>query len=544
MSSIEQQDLNEILATFLAETEEQFAEMEEALVALETHPDDSEAVQSIFRAAHTLKGNAASMGYSGVAEIAHALEDLLEGLRDHSVSVRPQVVTALLRAIDALRFLMPEIAAGRLESHPAQREIIDELIAASGALAPEASSTSTALDELSASVNTPTHRTLRVDLRRLDRMLDLSGEIAVAQGRLTQMLRDAGMANGVDALEAQRDANRIFMDLQEEILRARMVPLGPTFRQQIRTVRDAAQAASKIVGLDIEGEDVEVDTTLVEQLRGPLTHMVRNAVDHGIETPEVRVAKGKTERGRLTLVARHESGGVVIELRDDGAGLDRVRIAAKAKALGLVLNPEAMEDRDLDRLVFEPGFSTSETVTELSGRGIGMDVVRRNVEALRGSVDVRSTPGAGTVFSIRVPLTVAIIPGFLVEAGDETYVIPLEAVAECVDLPAVSGETGARSAVINLRGEAVPYLRLRQTFGLGAAPSTRESLVVVTHAGRRAAIAVDALLGESQVVIKPFSRLLRDLPGLAGSTILGSGRVALILDVPALLNSARTESQS
>jgi two-component system chemotaxis sensor kinase CheA len=538
--SPEQQDLDEILATFLAETEEQFAEMEEALVALETHPDDTEAVQSIFRAAHTLKGNAASMGYAGVAEIAHALEDLLEGLRDHSIAVRPQVVTALLRAIDALRFLTPEIAAGRLESHPAQREIIDELIAASAEIAPEASSTTAAHDELSASVTTPTHRTLRVDLRRLDRMLDLSGEIAVAQGRLTQMLRDAGMANGVDVLEAQRDANRIFMDLQEEILRARMVPLGPTFRQQTRTVRDAAQAASKVVTLDIEGEDVEVDTTLVEQLRGPLTHMVRNAVDHGIEVPEVRLAKGKAERGRLTLSARHESGGVVIELRDDGAGLDRVRIAAKAKALGLAVNPEAMEDRDLDRLVFEPGFSTSETVTELSGRGIGMDVVRRNVEALRGSVDVRSTPGEGTVFSIRVPLTVAIIPGFLVEAGDETYVIPLEAVAECVDLPA-GGDTGQRSSVINLRGEPVPYLRLRQVFGLPATNASRESLVVVTHAGRRAAIAVDALLGESQVVIKPFNRLLRNLPGLAGSTLLGNGRVALILDVPALLNLARTE---
>jgi two-component system chemotaxis sensor kinase CheA len=543
MSNVEQQDLNEVLATFLAETEEQFAEMEEALVTLEAHPDDDEAVQSIFRAAHTLKGNAASMGYGGVAEIAHALEDLLEGLRGHSVAVTPQVVTALLRAIDALRFLMPEIAAGRLESHPAQSEIIDELAAAGGAMAP-APSSSSGLDEIVASP-TPgsAHRTLRVDLRRLDRMLDLSGEIAVAQGRLTQMLRDAGLANGVDVLEVQRDANRIFMDLQEEILRARMVPLGPTFRQQMRTVRDAAQAASKVVGLDIDGEDVEVDTALVEQLRGPLTHMIRNAVDHGIETPEDRVAKGKPARGRLTLRARHESGGVVIELQDDGRGLDRARIAAKAKAIGLTANPEAMEDRDLDRLVFEPGFSTSETVTELSGRGIGMDVVRRNVEALRGSVDVRSTPGAGTVFSIRVPLTVAIIPGFLVEAGDETYVIPLEAVAECVDLPA-DGDTSAHSSVINLRGEPVPYIRLRQTFGLPAADASRESLVVVTHNGRRAAIAVDALLGESQVVIKPFSRLLRDLHGLAGSTILGSGRVALILDVPALLDSAQTESRS
>jgi two-component system chemotaxis sensor kinase CheA len=193
------------------------------------------------------------------------------------------------------------------------------------------------------------------------------------------------------------------------------------------------------------------------------------------------------------------------------------------------------------RLVFEPAFSTSDTETELSGRGIGMDVVRRNVEALRGTIDVRSTAGQGTVFSIRVPLTVAIIQGFLVESGEETYVIPLEAVAECIDLPE-GGETEAETAVIDLRGEPVPYLRLRQTFGHAGRPSSRESLVVVTHAGRRAALAVDTLVGESQVVIKPFSRLLRGLPGLAGSTILGSGRVALILDVPALLNAARGDS--
>jgi len=543
MASLElEYDLDEVLTTFLAETEEQFTEMEEALVALESQPDDFEAVQTIFRAAHTLKGNAASMGYTGVAEIAHAVEDLLDRLRSNTIVLSGPMVTALLRAIDALRFLVPEITAGRLDAHPSQRELIDELAAACGATAAPARAVAghDDADLIAPVAHGAAHRTLRVDLGRLDRMLDLSGEIAVAQGRLAQMLKDAGIGSGGDVLEAQRDANRIFMDLQEEILRARMVPLGPTFRQQIRTVRDAAHAAGKDVRLEIEGEDVEVDTTIVEQLRGPITHMIRNSVDHGIETPEARTARGKSPRGCITLRARHESGGVVIELKDDGAGLDRARIAAKAKEQGLVANPEALDERELVRLVFEPGFSTSETVTELSGRGIGMDVVRRNVEALRGSIDVKSVEGEGATFSIRVPLTVAIIQGFLVESGDETYVIPLEAVAECVDLPE-GGDVEAQTAVINLRGEPVPYLRLRQTFGLSGRPITRESLVVVTHAGRRAALAVDTLVGESQVVIKPFSRLLKDMPGLAGSTILGSGRVALILDVPALLNSAQNE---
>jgi two-component system chemotaxis sensor kinase CheA len=533
-------DLDEVLTTFLAETEEQFTEMEEALVALESQPDDAGAVQTIFRAAHTLKGNAASMGYGAVAEIAHAAEDLLDRLRANTIVLNGPMVTALLRAIDALRFLVPEIAAGRLETHPSQREVIQDLVAAAGASLAPTPAVVGAEEVVAPIAHGAAHRTLRVDLGRLDRMLDLSGEIAVAQGRLAQMLKDAGIANGGDVLEAQRDANRIFMDLQEEILRARMVPLGPTFRQQIRTVRDAAYAAGKNVRLEIEGEDVEVDTTIVEQLRGPITHMIRNSVDHGIEAPEVRTARGKNARGCITLRARHEAGGVVIELKDDGAGLDRARIAAKAKERGLVANPEALDEREVVRLVFEPGFSTSDTVTELSGRGIGMDVVRRNVEALRGSIDVKSVDGEGATFSIRVPLTVAIIQGFLVESAEETYVIPLEAVAECVDLPETD-QSQAETAVVNLRGEPVPYLRLRQTFGLGGRPISRESLVVVTHAGRRAALAVDTLVGESQVVIKPFDRTLRNMPGLAGSTILGSGRVALILDVPALLNSAQNE---
>lgn len=528
-------ELDEVLKTFLAETDEQLAEVEEALVALEIQPDDSEAIQSIFRAAHTLKGNAASMGFAGVAELAHALEDLLDRIRDHALAVNAQVVTLLLRAVDALRWLVPEASQGRAETHPAQSELLRDIASVCGSLTRAEGSSLAGLEDSARSASTASnHRTLRVDLGRLDKMLELSGEIAVAQGRLAQVLRHAGE----EVLEAHRDANRIFMELQEEILRARMVPLGPTFRQQIRTVRDAAQAAHKLVRLEIEGGEVEVDTTLVEHLRGPITHMIRNAIDHGIETPQIRAERGKDPRGTITLRARHESGGVVIELEDDGGGLDRQRIAAKAKHLGLNPNPEALPEQDLLRLVFEPGFSTSESVTELSGRGIGMDVVRRNVEAIRGSVDVRNFPGMGATFSIRVPLTVAIIQGFVFEVEDETYVVPLEAVSECVDLPrSTSGDESL--GVVNLRGEAVPYLRLRRTLDLSGRTPARESLVVVKHAGRRAALAVDTLVGESQVVIKPFNRALSDLPGLAGATILGTGRVALILDLAALLESPR-----
>ncbi len=265
--------------------------------------------------------------------------------------------------------------------------------------------------------------------------------------------------------------------------------------------------------------------------------MVRNALDHGIETPETRAARGKDPRGRITLRARHESGGVAIEVGDDGAGLDRERIAAKAVEKRLLARADAATEEDLFRLVFEPGFSTSDAVTELSGRGVGMDVVRRNVEALRGSVGVASRPGAGTTFTIRVPLTVAIIPGFLVASGGETYVIPLGAVLECVDLPDVSRD--AEAQVVDLRGEPVPYLRLRDAFALPGPVPARESLVVVSCEGRRAALAVDSLLGDRQVVVKSCARALGNVPGVAGSTILDTGRVALILDVTALVQSAK-----
>lgn len=531
-------ELDEVLKTFLAETEEQLTEMEEALVVLELQPDDGEAIQSIFRSVHTLKGNAASMGYDGAAELAHALEDLLDKVRANTVFISASVVTVLLRAIDALRFLVPAASEGRSETAPGQSELIADIGRLCAAPSPTAATSIANVEGTTPRAATGSHHhTLRVDLNRLDRMLDLSGEIAVGQGRLAQALRLAGE----EAKDAHRDMNRLFMELQAEVLRARMVPLGPTFRQQIRTVRDAAQAAAKMVRLEIEGGEVEVDTSLVEQLRGPLTHMIRNAIDHGIELPQLRAEHGKDPRGRITLRARHESGGVVIELADDGAGLNRGRIEATAKARGVVASPEALDDSEITRLIFEPGFSTSESVTELSGRGIGMDVVRKNVEALRGSIEVRSVAGQGTTFSIRVPLTVAIIQGFLVESADETYVIPLAAVAECVDLPP-GGDPEARAAVINLRGEPLPFLRLRQVFGLSGESASRESLVVVAHGGFRAALAVDLLVGESQLVIKPKDRLLRDLPGIAGSTILGTGRVAFILDVPALLDSARKDS--
>jgi two-component system chemotaxis sensor kinase CheA len=281
-----------------------------------------------------------------------------------------------------------------------------------------------------------------------------------------------------------------------------------------------------------------VDTAVVEYIRDPLTHMVRNALDHGIEHPAERRAAGKDPIGKLVLRAFHDAGSMVIQVIDDGTGLDRKRIAEKAVALGLAADAARLSDEDLARIVFEPGFSTAEKVTEISGRGVGMDVVRRNVEALRGSVAIESAPGKGTAVTIRVPLTLAIIQGFKVGIGEEAYILPLDSVVECIELPPAETAAGRSCGIVNLRERPLPYLCLRDHFGLDGARPARENVVVVQHGTQTAGVVVDALHGESSTVIKPLGAMFKGIPGVAGSSILGNGRVALILDVAGLLRES------
>jgi two-component system chemotaxis sensor kinase CheA len=531
-------DREAIVQTFLLETEEHLGQMEEALVALESHRDDEDAVQTIFRIVHTLKGNSVSLDLTQVARFAHVLEDLLDRLRTHALAVTPALVTLLLRSVDAIRSVLPEELSGVTSLRAEHEALLAELsswLSGEGmdAAAPIAPGplTQSAGQGLG---------TLRVAISRLDRMLDLSGEIAIARGRLGQMLASAGLA---PSLEAHKDMDRLFLDLQEQLLAARMVPVGPTFRQQARTVRDVALKHGKRVALVLEGEDVEVDTTVIEQVRAPLMHLVRNAIDHGIEPAEVRVARGKSPEGRLRLRAFHETGHIVIELSDDGGGLDRAKILERGRERGLIRTDAPLSDDEIDRLIFEPGFTTADGVTDLSGRGIGMDVVRKNIEALRGTIVVTSHPGVGTTVTMRLPLTLAIIQGFLVGVGGETYVIPLDAVLECVDLPAPAADPGAETGVITLRGQPVPYLRLRAALGVGGRPTQREAIVVIRHKDGRAGLAVDTLRGEAQAVIKPLGEPFGTIPGVAGSTILGDGRVSLILDAVGLVESAIVSSR-
>ena len=378
------------------------------------------------------------------------------------------------------------------------------------------------------------NRTLRVDIEKLDRMLNLTGEIAIAQGRLRRTIEELKNDAGRKLLELHRETENLQKNLQEQVMGVRLVPVGPLFQQFARSVRDISQSHNKLARLEIIGGDVEVATRVLEHLKDPLLHMIRNAVDHGIESPKVRRGLGKNPCGSLTLTAFHKAGNILIQLTDDGAGFDLQRILAKARALDLLPDGEKITDSELFNLVFEAGFTTAEEVTDLSGRGVGMDVVRRNIELLRGNIEIQSTEGQGSTITIRLPLTLAIIDGFSVIANNETYVIPLEMIRECLEVPSdqISSEA---VGVLSLRGEPLPYVRLREVFGTPKDRPLREKVVVVHREGGYAGIAVETLLGECQAIIKPLNRIFRDVPGVSGSTILDNGRVALILDVSTLL---------
>jgi two-component system, chemotaxis family, sensor kinase CheA len=383
-------------------------------------------------------------------------------------------------------------------------------------------------------------RSLRVDGDKLDRLIDLIGELVTAGATTTIEARKAGSSS---LNEATLRLARLVEDVRDQALQLRMVQIGPTFSRFQRIVRDVARQIGKEIRLEISGAETELDKTLIESITDPLTHLVRNAIDHGIETAELRASCGKPSEGLLRLNAYHDSGSVVIEVSDDGAGLKREKIIAKAIERGLISEGASLSDSEAYSLIFEPGFSTADQITNLSGRGVGMDVVKRNVAALRGTIELDSKPGNGTLVRIRMPLTLAIIDGFLVRVGSSFFVIPLEMVEECVE---VTDKVRADDEhhFINLRGGVLPFIRLRQLFSVSGPASRRESIVVIRCAGKRIGIVIDELLGEMQTVIKPLSRLFSRVRGIGGSTILGTGQLALILDVPSLLEQQLTSYAS
>lgn len=373
---------------------------------------------------------------------------------------------------------------------------------------------------------------LRVQAEKLDKLINLVGELVIASAA-------AGLCAQRSADSATQEAMAAVATLVEEIrdgsLELRMVPIGETFQRFQRVVRDVSQELGKDIRLDISGAETELDKTVVEKIADPLTHLVRNAMDHGIESAGQRHAAGKPVQGTVRLNAYHEAGSVVIEVADDGGGLDQEKIVAKALERGVIQSADSLSRQDVFQLIFEPGFSTADQVTNLSGRGVGMDVVRRSIESLRGAIELESEKGRGTTLRIRLPLTLAIIDGFLTGVGEANYVVPLENVVECVELTLAQREETKGRNFVNLRGEVLPFVRLRDYFGLEHDRGRRENIVVVRYGSHKAGLIVDTLLGEYQTVIKPLGRLFQNLSGISGSTILGSGHVALILDVPVLI---------
>ena len=372
---------------------------------------------------------------------------------------------------------------------------------------------------------------IRVNAETLDQHINLIGELIIASAGASLIAQQIAMP---ELLEVAARLSRLVEEVRDSALTLRMVQIGATFNRFQRVVRDVSADLGKDIRLEISGAETDLDKTVVEKIGDPLTHLVRNSMDHGIESAEVRLSCGKPAHGTVKLNAYHDSGSIVIEVSDDGGGLNRERILNKAIERGLVKADQPMDDDEIYNLIFEPGFSTVEQVSNLSGRGVGMDVVRRNITALRGTVEIDSRAGKGTTMRIRLPLTLAIIDGFLVGVNGSSFVVPLDMVIECIELPTGSAGEGDNN-YLNLRGEVLPYVRLREMFEVEGQAGRRENIVVVQYAGHKVGLVVDNLLGEFQTVIKPLGKVFGSVRGFGGFTIMGSGEVALILDVPRLM---------
>lgn len=571
----------EIIRRFVEEGNELLDEAESVLLALEKAPGDIENADRAFRAFHSFKGNSGFLGYSDLEEISHCAENLLGQIKEGQKDCDPVAVSFMLIAIDILREGIRQIETGVTLDLPGKQEVCTYLVKLAQEAAQEMSQSPQAQEEpeipeeeqcqtyiseekkapsLKAAPKEPAEKTvteqeagdsrekqlstgqqaIRVDLEKLDKLLDLVGELVISEAMVANNPDLKGLQ--LDRFEkAVLQLDKITRDIQEVAMSMRMIPLSGTFRKMVRLVRDLAQKANKKVSLEIIGEETEVDKTIIEQISDPLVHLIRNAVDHGIESAADRLAAGKPETGRVTIEAKHSAGEVWIIVEDDGKGLDRDKILQKAVEKGLIKSEEReLKDEEVFKLIFEPGFSTADKVSEISGRGVGMDVVKRNIEKLRGKVDVRSKPGAGTMFAVRIPLTLAIIEGMVVKVGQNRYTIPINSIKESLQPKEEQiTRTPDRLELVNIRGELLPVIRLHELYKVSSdfRRLTDGILIVVENEEKKCSLFVDEVIGQQQIVIKGLSSYLGHVKSISGCAILGDGDISMILDVDDLIHS-------
>lgn len=552
-AEVAKSDDPELLAEFVEECRENLSLSEQALLELEAHPESKEDIDTVFRAFHTIKGVSAFLELISINTLAHSAENLLSRMRDGEIRCTGGYANLALRAVDMQRALTDCVAAAA-KGEPIDDPVgIDELrtllsdpeangVDAEGGavidLDEAEPAVATALDSGKGKAAEPF---VRIATDRLDRLLDAVGELVIAHSMVGQ---DPTLSEPehIDLQRKVGHAGKIVRELQDLSMSLRMVPLRATFKRLGRVVRDVARKQSKLVEYVVEGEETQIDRNMVDVLSEPLVHMIRNSVDHGVEAPERRAGVGKPEVGIVKVSACHEGGHVVVSLQDDGKGLDRDAIFSKAVERGLVNTDDVLTDEAVFKLVFEPGFSTAEKVTDVSGRGVGMDVVKRAIEKLKGRVSITSELGVGTTFKIYMPLTLAITDGILVKVGQERYLIPTDSIRQSLrpeadDIYTVSG----RGEMLVMRGETIPIFRLHQIFGVeDAVESLREGLLVIVGQSNGAcALLVDELFGQHQVVTKSLGDGIGNVPGISGGAILGDGRVGLIVDPVGVARLAR-----
>jgi two-component system, chemotaxis family, sensor kinase CheA len=576
-------DLNRFIATFFDEAQEHVESIEEKAMALGSGRADPEVLNSIFRAAHSIKGGSGTFGFVQLSEATHEMETLFDGLRKGRGHADESTVRLLLDACDVFKAHLARLKAGDRGNDAAMEAMRDQLSgyraesketapapAASGAPteesffaaqpaakpagetyglfegapgnAPAAQEKFGFFEPLAGDSPVEHNRrkgdqsSIRVSVEKIDRIVNLVGELVIAQAMMQQAVGEAAKEQDEHLGHSLATLDRNTRDLQQAVMSIRMMPMEFVFSRFPRLVYDVSSRLGRKVQLRTQGHETELDKELIELLIDPLTHVVRNSIDHGIESPEERVKAGKPETGTIVMRATHRGGSVIIDVTDDGRGLDRQRILEKGRELGMDAH-ESMTDEQAWGLIFEAGFSTAKEVTSLSGRGVGMDVVRRNITSLGGSVHVASTKGEGTTITIQVPLTLAVLDGMIVSVGDEQYIVPLEFVAEAFKPGANDIRTIVNQAsLVAVRGEQLPIVRLEDVVGLKRREGeVAEPLCLVVEVdSRRAALLVDSLIGQQQLVVKSLETNMHAVPGVAGATILGDGRVALILDVTAI----------